>query len=235
MTIIALLFCIPPMIYVRPPAPRSALHLLPFPPAPSLPLTTGRSPPLPQLPQFEGASLGAGIQAAISKVGAEKFYTMLVMVGAYYHLYNQARIIPGNHPPETARKPTPSHVFPGPPAAPAGGPASPSAADPPPPRALASLDREQVAYQALEKVEPITHAVGNVGKRIFVIGFSIIAFGNLPTTQTMIGSAIAIAGAGLYSYLKARGASRLSRREGKSEPSAPSDGRAPLSSDLRPP
>lgn len=26
----------------------------------------------------------------------------------------------------------------------------------------------QVAYQALEKVEPITHAVGNVGKRIFV-------------------------------------------------------------------
>jgi solute carrier family 35 protein E1 len=35
----------------------------------------------------------------------------------------------------------------------------------------------QVAYQALAKVEPVTHAVGNVGKRIFVIGFSILAFG----------------------------------------------------------
>jgi solute carrier family 35 protein E1 len=62
----------------------------------------------------------------------------------------------------------------------------------------------QVAYQALEKVEPITHAVGNVGKRIFVIGFSIIAFGNAITPQTAVGSAIAIAGAGLYSYLKAK-------------------------------
>lgn len=38
----------------------------------------------------------------------------------------------------------------------------------------------QVAYQALEKVEPVTHAVGNVGKRIFVIGFSILAFGAPP-------------------------------------------------------
>jgi len=61
----------------------------------------------------------------------------------------------------------------------------------------------QVAYQALEKVEPITHAVGNVGKRIFVIGFSIIAFGNQISMQTAVGSAIAIAGTGLYSYLKA--------------------------------
>ena len=61
----------------------------------------------------------------------------------------------------------------------------------------------QVAYQALEKVEPITHAVGNVGKRIFVIGFSIVAFGNAITTQTAIGSIVAILGAGLYSYLKA--------------------------------
>jgi solute carrier family 35 protein E1 len=62
----------------------------------------------------------------------------------------------------------------------------------------------QVAYQALEKVEPITHAVGNVGKRIFVIGFSIVAFGNTPSAQTLAGSAIAIAGAGLYSVLKAK-------------------------------
>lgn len=60
----------------------------------------------------------------------------------------------------------------------------------------------QVAYQALGKVEPVTHAVGNVGKRIFVIGFSIIAFGNKISTQSIVGSLIAIAGAGLYGYLK---------------------------------
>jgi len=61
----------------------------------------------------------------------------------------------------------------------------------------------QVAYQALEKVEPITHAVGNVGKRIFVIGFSILAFGNKISAQTAVGSLIAIAGTFAYSYLKA--------------------------------
>ena len=62
----------------------------------------------------------------------------------------------------------------------------------------------QVAYQALGKVAPVTHAVGNVGKRIFVIGFSILAFGNKISTQTLIGSAIAIVGAGLYGVIKGK-------------------------------
>lgn len=62
----------------------------------------------------------------------------------------------------------------------------------------------QVAYQALGKVEPVTHAVANVGKRIFVIGFSILAFGNQISPQTAIGSCIAIFGAFMYSYLKAK-------------------------------
>ena len=62
----------------------------------------------------------------------------------------------------------------------------------------------QVAYQALGKVEPVTHAVGNVGKRIFVIGFSILAFGNKISAQAAIGSAVAIVGAGLYGFLKAK-------------------------------
>ncbi len=62
----------------------------------------------------------------------------------------------------------------------------------------------QVAYQALGKVEPVTHAVGNVGKRIFVIGFTILAFGNKISTQTAIGSGIAVVGAGLYGWLKAK-------------------------------
>ena len=62
----------------------------------------------------------------------------------------------------------------------------------------------QVAYQALGKVEPVTHAVGNVGKRIFVIGFTILAFGNKISMQTAIGSGIAVVGAGLYGWLKAK-------------------------------
>ena len=35
----------------------------------------------------------------------------------------------------------------------------------------------QVATNTLERVAPLTHAVGNVLKRVFVIGFSIIIFG----------------------------------------------------------
>jgi len=62
----------------------------------------------------------------------------------------------------------------------------------------------QVAYQALGKVAPVTHAVGNVGKRIFVIGFSILAFGNKISTQTAVGSLIAILGAGLYGVVKGK-------------------------------
>ncbi|QCD84408.1 cell division cycle 2-like [Vigna unguiculata] len=62
----------------------------------------------------------------------------------------------------------------------------------------------QVATNTLERVAPLTHAVGNVLKRVFVIGFSIIVFGNKISTQTGIGTAIAIAGVALYSLIKAR-------------------------------
>ncbi|PNH01462.1 Triose phosphate/phosphate translocator TPT, chloroplastic [Tetrabaena socialis] len=37
----------------------------------------------------EGSTLKAGIEAAIAKVGAQHFYTDLLMVGLLYHLYNQ--------------------------------------------------------------------------------------------------------------------------------------------------
>jgi hypothetical protein len=41
----------------------------------------------------------------------------------------------------------------------------------------------QLATNTLERVAPLTHAVGNVLKRVFVIGFSILIFGNdLSTT-----------------------------------------------------
>ncbi|KAE9454438.1 hypothetical protein C3L33_13666, partial [Rhododendron williamsianum] len=61
----------------------------------------------------------------------------------------------------------------------------------------------QVAANTLERVAPLTHAVGNVLKRVFVIGFSIIVFGNRISTQTGIGTAIAIAGVAIYSLIKA--------------------------------
>lgn len=35
----------------------------------------------------------------------------------------------------------------------------------------------QLANNTLERVAPLTHAVGNVLKRVFVIGFSIVVFG----------------------------------------------------------
>ncbi|KAL3519818.1 hypothetical protein ACH5RR_017967 [Cinchona calisaya] len=62
----------------------------------------------------------------------------------------------------------------------------------------------QIATNTLERVAPLTHAVGNVLKRVFVIGFSILAFGNKITTQTGIGTVIAIAGVATYSYIKAQ-------------------------------
>lgn len=61
----------------------------------------------------------------------------------------------------------------------------------------------QVASNTLERVAPLTHAVGNVLKRVFVIGFSIIVFGNRISTQTGIGTIIAIAGVAIYSLIKA--------------------------------
>ncbi|XP_039064672.1 triose phosphate/phosphate translocator TPT, chloroplastic-like [Hibiscus syriacus] len=62
----------------------------------------------------------------------------------------------------------------------------------------------QLATNTLERVAPLTHAVGNVLKRVFVIGFSILVFGNKISTQTGIGTAIAIAGVAAYSFIKAK-------------------------------
>ncbi|KAM3287321.1 triose phosphate/phosphate translocator, chloroplastic [Capsicum chacoense] len=62
----------------------------------------------------------------------------------------------------------------------------------------------QVATNTLERVAPLTHAVGNVLKRVFVIGFSIVVFGNKISTQTGIGTCIAIAGVAIYSFIKAK-------------------------------
>ncbi|GBG68781.1 hypothetical protein CBR_g3321 [Chara braunii] len=62
----------------------------------------------------------------------------------------------------------------------------------------------QLANNTLERVAPLTHAVGNVLKRVFVIGFSILVFGNKISTITGIGTVIAIGGVTAYSLLKAK-------------------------------
>ncbi|CDO99491.1 unnamed protein product [Coffea canephora] len=62
----------------------------------------------------------------------------------------------------------------------------------------------QIATNTLERVAPLTHAVGNVLKRVFVIGFTILVFGNKISTQTGIGTVIAITGVATYSYIKAQ-------------------------------
>ncbi|KAK6149949.1 hypothetical protein DH2020_017474 [Rehmannia glutinosa] len=62
----------------------------------------------------------------------------------------------------------------------------------------------QLATNTLERVAPLTHAVGNVLKRVFVIGFSILVFGNKISLQTGIGTSIAIAGVAMYSFIKAK-------------------------------
>ncbi|GBG67579.1 hypothetical protein CBR_g708 [Chara braunii] len=103
---------------------------------------------------MESSTLGAGINAAVSKVGLLKFGSDLVIVGLLYHLYNQ------------------------------------------------------IACNTLERVAPLTHAVGNVLKRVFVIGSSILFFGNRISLATGIGTAVAIAGVATYSILKAQSAEK---------------------------
>jgi solute carrier family 35, member E1 len=60
----------------------------------------------------------------------------------------------------------------------------------------------EVMYMALGSVHPVTLAVGNTMKRVFIILASVLVFRNHFTTQTAIGSAIGIAGVLLYSITK---------------------------------
>ena len=65
--------------------------------------------------------------------------------------------------------------------------------------------RNQVGDQRSVLLSLVTHAVGNVGKRIFVIGFTILAYGNKISMQTAIGSGIAVVGAGLHGLAEGEG------------------------------
>lgn len=57
----------------------------------------------------------------------------------------------------------------------------------------------EVAFLALGKVNPVTHAVGNTIKRVVIIVASVIAFATPMSAGSIIGSSIAIAGTLLYS------------------------------------
>ena len=60
----------------------------------------------------------------------------------------------------------------------------------------------EVMYLVLSNVHPITLAVGNTMKRVFIIVASVIVFSTPVSLQTAIGSAIGIGGVLLYSLMK---------------------------------
>jgi len=60
----------------------------------------------------------------------------------------------------------------------------------------------EVMYLALSNVHPVTLAVGNTMKRVFIVVASVLVFRNPITVQSAIGSVIGIGGVLLYSLTK---------------------------------
>mmetsp|Transcript_3460 Transcript_3460/g.7216 ORF Transcript_3460/g.7216 Transcript_3460/m.7216 type:complete len:415 (-) Transcript_3460:317-1561(-) len=60
----------------------------------------------------------------------------------------------------------------------------------------------EVMYLALSNVHPVTLAVGNTMKRVFIVVASVLVFQNPITVQSAIGSVIGIGGVLLYSLTK---------------------------------
>jgi solute carrier family 35 protein E1 len=60
----------------------------------------------------------------------------------------------------------------------------------------------EVMYQVLDKVHPITLAVGNTLKRVFIIVAGVVVFSTPVSWQTAIGSTIGITGVMVYSLMK---------------------------------
>uniref|UniRef100_A0A6U4KWF3 Sugar phosphate transporter domain-containing protein n=1 Tax=Phaeomonas parva TaxID=124430 RepID=A0A6U4KWF3_9STRA len=60
----------------------------------------------------------------------------------------------------------------------------------------------EVAFLALSKVNPVTHAVGNTIKRVVVILASVVVFGTQMTPTAVAGSTVAIAGTLGYALAK---------------------------------
>ena len=62
----------------------------------------------------------------------------------------------------------------------------------------------QFAFNTLQRVNPVSHGVCNVVKRIIIIGSSVVFFGNVLTKKTILGTVIALAGTALYTELQSR-------------------------------
>merc|ERR1719263_539359 len=60
----------------------------------------------------------------------------------------------------------------------------------------------EVAFFALSKLDPVSHAVANTMKRVGIIVTAVIVFNTPVTTLGTIGSGVAIAGALAYSLAK---------------------------------
>ena len=60
----------------------------------------------------------------------------------------------------------------------------------------------EVMYLVLSNVHPITLAVGNTMKRVFIIVAGVIVFSTPMSIETAIGSAIGLGGVLLYSLMK---------------------------------
>merc|ERR1712216_363066 len=58
------------------------------------------------------------------------------------------------------------------------------------------------AFLALDAVSPVTHSIGNNLKRIVIVVTSVIIFGQKMSTQSMVGSSVAIGGVLLYGQVK---------------------------------
>ena len=59
----------------------------------------------------------------------------------------------------------------------------------------------QFAFNTLARVTPVSHGVCNVVKRVAIIATSVLFFGNTLTTQTKIGTAVALFGTYLYTEM----------------------------------
>lgn len=61
-----------------------------------------------------------------------------------------------------------------------------------------------VSFVILEYISPISHAIGNSMRRIFIIFFAIVWFGNSVSWLNVIGTMVACSGVFLYSYASQR-------------------------------
>jgi len=60
----------------------------------------------------------------------------------------------------------------------------------------------EASYLALDAVSPVTHSLGNNLKRIIIVISSVVVFGQKMSTQSVIGSSIAIGGVIVYSQVQ---------------------------------